>query len=62
MSEKNRSGKYVRSTKFKKVYGNEIKYEALKGINLTVQDGEFIGIMDLLKWEKYTFKFIGNNR
>ena len=29
----------------KKVYGNEIKYEALKGINLTVQDGEFIGIM-----------------
>ena len=27
----------------KKVYGNEIKYEALKGINLTVQDGEFIG-------------------
>lgn len=45
MSEKNRSGKYVRSTKFKKVYGNEIKYEALKGINLTVQDGEFIGIM-----------------
>lgn len=45
MSEKDRSGKYVRSTKFEKVYGNEIKYEALKGINLTVQDGEFIGIM-----------------
>lgn len=55
MSEKNRSGKYVRSTKFEKVYGNEIKYEALKGINLTVQDGEFIGIMEFWKWGKVHF-------
>lgn len=29
----------------KKVFGEKIQYEALKGINLTVQDGEFIGIM-----------------
>ena len=28
----------------KKVYGNEIKYEALKGINLTVQDLSLIHI------------------
>lgn len=29
----------------KKTYGTEIKYEALKGINFTVADGEFVGIM-----------------
>lgn len=29
----------------KKVFGDKIQYEALKGIDLTVQDGEFIGIM-----------------
>ncbi|EOL42404.1 ABC transporter ATP-binding protein [Enterococcus phoeniculicola] len=28
-----------------KVYGDKIQYEALKGINLTVEDGEFVGIM-----------------
>lgn len=29
----------------RKVYGKELQYEALKGIDLTVNDGEFIGIM-----------------
>lgn len=29
----------------RKVYGTSIKYEALKGIDLTVEDGEFVGIM-----------------
>lgn len=29
----------------RKVYGDKIKYEALKGIDLTVEDGEFVGIM-----------------
>ncbi|MGY3749223.1 ABC transporter ATP-binding protein [Vagococcus acidifermentans] len=29
----------------RKVYGNGVQYEALKGIDLTVDDGEFIGIM-----------------
>lgn len=29
----------------RKTYGTEIKYEALKGITLTVNDSEFIGIM-----------------
>lgn len=28
-----------------KVYGDEVKYQALKGIDLKVPDGEFIGIM-----------------
>lgn len=32
-------------TNLKKVYGTEIQYEALKGIHLTVNDGEFVGIM-----------------
>lgn len=31
--------------KLRKTYGTEIKYEALKGIDLTVEDSEFIGIM-----------------
>ncbi|WP_279538733.1 ABC transporter ATP-binding protein [Bacillus sp. XF8] len=29
----------------KKAYGSEIQYEALKGINLTIHDGEFVGVM-----------------
>lgn len=29
----------------KKTYGDKLKYEALKGINFEVQDGEFVGIM-----------------
>lgn len=29
----------------RKTYGDTIKYEALKGIDLTVADGEFVGIM-----------------
>ncbi len=31
--------------KLTKVYGNTVRYEALKGIDLTVNDGEFVGIM-----------------
>jgi len=30
---------------FRKVYGESMQYIALKGIDLTVQDGEFVGIM-----------------
>ena len=55
MSEKNRSGKYVRSTKFEKVYGNEIKYEALKGINLTVKMVNLLVLWDLLEVGKVHF-------
>lgn len=29
----------------RKTYGVDVQYEALKGINLTIQDGEFVGIM-----------------
>ena len=32
-------------TNLRKVYGKEIQYEALKGIDLTINDGEFVGIM-----------------
>ncbi|KAF1295630.1 bacitracin ABC transporter ATP-binding protein [Enterococcus sp. JM4C] len=28
-----------------KIYGETIRYEALKGINLTIEEGEFVGIM-----------------
>ena len=31
--------------KLKKIYGDTVKYEALKEIDLTVADGEFVGIM-----------------
>ena len=29
--------------KLRKVYGQNMQYEALKGIDLTVNDGEFVG-------------------
>lgn len=52
----NLGGKPVLEVKnLKKTYGDKLKFEALKGIDLTVKDGEFVGIMGPSGSGKTTF-------